>query len=69
MTTRATFESDTLKVQAEATSIVVKWDGVECRVWNAVTETGDQVFLFIHRVATREELKELMARDGPKELI
>jgi hypothetical protein len=65
MTARATFDSETLKVQAEATHILLELDGVQVRVWNAITEGGDQVFLFVHRVASRADLQELIETPQP----
>ena len=65
MTQRNMFDDDQVKIQAESTHIVLELDGVECRVWNAVTETGEQCFLFVHRVATRGELQTLMEREQP----
>ena len=62
MTQRSMFDNDNLKIQAESTSIVVDLGGVECRVWNATTESGDQCFLFVHRVASRAELAELIRK-------
>ena len=65
MTQRSMFDNDNLKIQAESTSIVVDLGGVECRVWNATTESGDQCFLFVHRVASRAELSELIKKPEP----
>jgi hypothetical protein len=28
-------------------------DGIECRVWNGVTENDTQCFVFVHRIAVR----------------
>ena len=36
-----------------STELVVTIDGIECRVWNAVTENNTQCFVFVHRVAVR----------------
>lgn len=55
-----------MKVQAESTDILTQINGVEVRVWNAVTEQGEQIFLFVHRVASRGELKELLDVESPK---
>ena len=52
-----------MRVQAEPSGIIANLDGVECRVWNAVTEDGKQLFLFVHRAASREDLGgELLPR-------
>jgi hypothetical protein len=65
MTQRSMFDSDQVKVQAESTHILLNVDGVETRVWNAVTEDGEHVFLFVHRVASRNELSALLERPTP----
>jgi hypothetical protein len=52
-----------LRVQAEPTTILLEVDGVPCRIWNAVTDQGEQVFLFVHRVAIKNA-----AGDGLDEL-
>jgi hypothetical protein len=56
------FDNDNLKIVAESTSIVVDLGGVECRVWNATTESGEQCFLFVCQVATRAELTALIKK-------
>lgn len=38
-------------IQMEPTAHLVVIDGVECRLWNAVTESGSQCFVFVHRIA------------------
>jgi hypothetical protein len=65
MTQRSMFDNDQVKIVAESTHIVLELDGVECRVWNATTESGEQCFLFVHRVATRAELAELIKKPDP----
>jgi hypothetical protein len=60
------FDNDQVKIVAESTHILIELDGVECRVWNATTEGGDQCFLFVHRVATRAELAELVKKPVPQ---
>ena len=62
MTQRSMFDNDNLKIVAESTSIIVDLGGVECRVWNSTTESGDQCFLFVHRVASRAELAALIKK-------
>ena len=64
MTQRATDEA--FRVQAEPTEILVDLEGVECRVWNAITNQGDQVFLFVHRVASRGDLAALVPVTPPQ---
>lgn len=44
-----------MKIQMEPSEHIVLLDGVECRVWNAVTERGTQCFLFIHRIGLRSD--------------
>ena len=41
-----------MKIQMEPTEHIVKIDGVECRAWNAVTERGSQLIVFVHSIAT-----------------
>jgi hypothetical protein len=55
-----------MRVQAAPTEIFVSVDGSRCRVWNATTEQGEQVFLFVKAVASRAELAELMATATPE---
>lgn len=38
-------------IQMEPTTHIVMVDGVECRLWNAITERGSQCFVFVHSVA------------------
>ena len=40
-----------MRVQAEPSDVLMRVDGTLCRVWNGVTETGEQVFLFVVRTA------------------
>lgn len=42
-----------VKILMESTKHIVMLDGVECRVWNAVTENETQCFVFVHRLAVR----------------
>lgn len=44
-----------MRIQAEPTQQLVPLNGVTCRVWNAVTEDGEQVFLFVAKVAIPNE--------------
>jgi len=57
-----------VKVQAEHSEIIVELDGIPCRVWNAVTEDGEQVYLFVHRVASHRQLEELTEAQPPVSL-
>lgn len=38
-------------IQMEPTERMFTVDGVECRLWNAVTERGSQCFIFVNRIA------------------
>lgn len=40
-----------MRLQIEPSEIFVDLDGVRCRVWNGVAESGEQVFVFVARVA------------------
>lgn len=40
-----------MRIQMEPTAHLVVVDGVECRVWNAITERGSRCFVFVHRIA------------------
>jgi hypothetical protein len=40
-----------MKILMESTPHIVTVDGVECRVWNAVTDNDIQCFVFVHRIA------------------
>jgi hypothetical protein len=44
-----------MKIQMESTEHVVSIDGVECRIWNAVTDTNIPCLVFVHRIAVHEE--------------
>jgi hypothetical protein len=52
-----------MRIQIEPSQIIVSLDGIECRCWNGITEEGKQVFVFVHRIASREELTELLPVD------
>ena len=57
-----------MRIQAESTDIICNLEGVEVRVWNAITESGEQLFLFVHRVATRADLgDELVSMPAPSD--
>lgn len=53
-----------MRVQIEPTDVIVDLEGLECRVWNGITDDGNQVFVFVHRVASREEIQGLERREG-----
>lgn len=38
-------------IQMEPTEHIVTVDGVECRIWNAITAKGSQCFVFVHSIA------------------
>ena len=42
-----------MKILMESTPHLVTVDGIECRVWNGITENETQCFVFVHRVAVR----------------
>lgn len=55
-----------MRIQMEPSGPVVKLDGVECRVWNGVTEAGVQCFVFVHRIAVRDGVDaEAFSRESP----
>jgi hypothetical protein len=63
-----------MKIKMESTEHVVSIDGVECRIWNAVTENNTACFVFVHRIAVRDgfefdqsEWTELLGRPEPGE--
>lgn len=63
-----------MRVQAEPTEHCLVVDGVEVRIWQAVTAQGAQVLLFVYRVVTDErgapELRQWLLPMGPaKEII
>jgi hypothetical protein len=62
-------DGEAMKILMEMTEFKVVADGVECRVWNGVTEDEKQVFVFVHRIATQEDITELMKRQNPERLI
>jgi hypothetical protein len=55
-----------MRIQMEPTHMMTTLDGIECRVWNGVTEDDKQVFVFVHRIASREEIEGLEERDLPR---
>lgn len=63
-----------MKILMESTSHIVTVDGVECRIWNAVTESDIQCFVFVHRVAVRnsvdqKELSDLLGVPEPDVMV
>lgn len=44
-----------MRIQAEPSKILTNLNGVTCRVWNGVTEDGEQIFLYVARVAIPDE--------------
>jgi hypothetical protein len=54
-----------MRIQMEPSDHIVSVDGVLCRVWNGVTEDDRQVFVFVHRIASREELEGLTEVAAP----
>jgi hypothetical protein len=47
--------SKSMGLLLEITKDTAKVNGVECRVWNAISETGKHCFLFVHLVAVSNE--------------
>jgi len=45
-----------MKLQIEATQHITKIGGVECRLWEGVTEGGVACKVFVHRVAVHNDL-------------
>lgn len=43
-----------MKIQMESTETILTLDGVECRLWNAVTDDGIPCLVFVHRIAVAE---------------
>lgn len=54
--------------------VIVRLDGVECRVWRAITDTGGMMDLYVHCVgssdATAQEWLDqtLLPRPSPQEV-
>lgn len=40
-----------MKIQMEPTSNIVELDGVECRIWIAVTDKNTHCLVFVNRIA------------------
>ena len=63
-----------MRLTIESTSMITTIDGVPCRVWAGRLESGREVDVFIHRIATvdpaaRAELeRELVEMHRPIEL-
>ena len=47
-----------MKILMESTPHVVTVDGIECRIWNGVTESNTQCFIFVHRIAVRDSVDQ-----------
>jgi hypothetical protein len=45
-----------MRIQIEPTELFADTDGQECRIWNGITEDGQQVFVFVRWIATRADL-------------
>lgn len=67
-----------MKIQMEPTEHIVKVDGVECRIWNAVTEKGSQLCVFVHSIgalhgeidpADQKELNEQFEERHPIDMV
>jgi hypothetical protein len=44
-----------VKITIESTDQIIMIDGVAMRVWNGVSERGVECFVFVHRLAVRED--------------
>lgn len=64
-----------MRLQIEPTEILTELDGVPVRVWNGVSEGGTQCFVFVHRLAVRNDQDleafetELMGQLPPETVI
>lgn len=45
-----------MKITIESTDELTHMDGVPVRVWRGTTERGVPCFVFVHRLAVREDL-------------
>lgn len=62
-----------MRLQIEPSEIFVEVDNVRCRVWNGVAESGEQVFVFVARVAVPDQdrssiafIEELIEMPAPR---
>jgi hypothetical protein len=58
------------RIQIEPSEIFVNVNGVECRVWNGITEDDNQVYICVAAVISRTQLEGLVETvveitDGP----
>ncbi len=44
-----------MRLQIEPSEMIVDLNGVQVRVWNGISEQGVQVFVFVHRLAVRND--------------
>jgi len=44
-----------MRLQIEPSEMIVDLNGVQVRVWNGISEQGIQVFVFVHRLAVRND--------------
>ena len=40
-----------MKITIEPTPKLADFDGVQCRLWNGVSDAGVEVYVFVHRIA------------------
>lgn len=63
-----------MRIQIEPTEHFLSVDGVPVRVWNGITEDGNQCFVMVHRIAVRAEddtsslERELVETPPPRDL-
>jgi hypothetical protein len=44
-----------MRITIESTDRIVMMDGTQCRIWEGVTERGVPCYVFVPRVAVRED--------------
>jgi hypothetical protein len=44
-----------MQIAIEATEMVTKFDGVECRLWKGTTADGVECLVFVHRIAVHKD--------------
>jgi len=63
-----------VRLSISTTDKIVSLDGVQCREWDGVTDTGVRCTVYVHRVAAKEEADQgvfeddLCPMDPPKEM-
>ena len=44
-----------MKIQIEATNVIVNFDGVECRLWEGVTADGTRCKVMVYCIAVHDD--------------